>query len=528
MLKGLIPFLILLVACGGGGGGGGGGAANSTVSGKIYYHFVPATSDGLDYENIEDRPIRKIYVEALNSETDEVVDSANTDSLGGYSFDIPSSVKSIYIKLWAEVKSPSIIVEDNTNDDAIYVVESGDYEISGTTEIEDLYARSGWSGTNAAGSYTSTRVSAPFAILDSVVTAVEAISDAKPSLVFPDLKINWSVDNIGTPGDLTIGQIGTSHFSRADNELYILGKADNDTDEHDAHIIVHEWGHYFEFNLGRSDSQGGAHGSGDILDMSVAFGEGWGNALSGIIFSPNITYRDTVGSRQATVSEYSLESTTDTTPGWFSEDSIQELIFDIFDSNNDGTDTISLGLAPIIDVMTTHQKETSARTSIFSFINGMKTNYASSSALLDTLVGGKNIDDVQDDFGTGETNNGGQAYALPVSNLMTVGGATVNMEMKGATILSNHMLNNRYLHFTATATTTRITWQSDDTYLFGIYDGDTLIYDDSEVAPDGNILGPWYDDITTEVGKTYSIRVTTDPDNVFSVVTNVIFLMRAD
>ena len=56
-----------------------------------------------------------------------------------------------------------------------------------------------------------------------------------------------------------------------------------DSDEYDRHIIIHEWGHYFEDKLSRADSIGGPHGLSDRLDFRVAFGEGWGNAISAII-----------------------------------------------------------------------------------------------------------------------------------------------------------------------------------------------------------------------------------------------------
>jgi hypothetical protein len=66
----------------------------------------------------------------------------------------------------------------------------------------------------------------------------------------------------------------------SENEIYVLGKALVDTDEFDSHVIVHEWGHYFDANLARSDSPGGRHGPGDVLDPRIAFGEAWGNAVA--------------------------------------------------------------------------------------------------------------------------------------------------------------------------------------------------------------------------------------------------------
>ncbi len=127
---------------------------------------------------------------------------------------------------------------------------------------------------------------APFAILDSIYQAMKKVRDADSSAVFPKLKANWSIYNVpagtGSEYELRSGLIGTTHFD-GDGNLYILGDADSDTDEYDDHVIIHEWGHYFEQSFSRADSIGGPHGSGDRLDIRVAFGEGWENAFSAIV-----------------------------------------------------------------------------------------------------------------------------------------------------------------------------------------------------------------------------------------------------
>jgi len=76
--------------------------------------------------------------------------------------------------------------------------------------------------------------------------------------------------------------------------IRILGDENNDTDEYDAHVVVHEFGHYFENSLSRADSIGGPHTQSDRLDARIAFGEGWGNALSGMILDDPV-YRDSSG-----------------------------------------------------------------------------------------------------------------------------------------------------------------------------------------------------------------------------------------
>ena len=39
--------------------------------------------------------------------------------------------------------------------------------------------------------------------------------------------------------------------------IYVLGAADNDTDEYDQHIVAHEFQHFLEDQVSRSDTPGG-------------------------------------------------------------------------------------------------------------------------------------------------------------------------------------------------------------------------------------------------------------------------------
>lgn len=172
-------------------------------------------------------------------------------------------------------------VVDNTNAKALYVMESSVFN-SGTSNIsnKNLNASSGWVGT----SYTSARVAAPFAIMDFICQALQVILSVDPDVNLPRLLINWSPDNIPSSGSKSAGLIGTTHYSFSEKEIYILGTEDNDTDEYDGHVIVHEFGHYLVHRLGRTDTLGGQHSLTDKLDARVAFDEGFDNVLSAIFW----------------------------------------------------------------------------------------------------------------------------------------------------------------------------------------------------------------------------------------------------
>ena len=187
--------------------------------------------------------------------------------------------------------------------------------------------------------------------------------DVRP-VNLPLLKVNWSPNNVPQPGSKPQGRIGTSHYSFLEKEIYVLGRAGVDTDEFDAHIIVHEWGHFFEANLSRADSPGGPHSSGDILNPRLAFGEGYGNALASILL-PEPIYADTTHWSGSTLTAFGFDAesepsiTDDPNKGAFSEMSVFRLLYDLYDSgSNEAYDRASYDLGHLYDVWVRPQKST--------------------------------------------------------------------------------------------------------------------------------------------------------------------------
>ncbi|MEZ5459313.1 MAG: hypothetical protein R3E65_08385 [Steroidobacteraceae bacterium] len=59
----------------------------------------------------------------------------------------------------------------------------------------------------------------------------------------------------GSSAALARGEIGTTFFTPGTpDRIFVLGRADIDTDEFDQHVIAHEWGHYYQDNFSRDDS----------------------------------------------------------------------------------------------------------------------------------------------------------------------------------------------------------------------------------------------------------------------------------
>jgi len=482
-----------------------------TLSGKLTYDRVPQTVDnGLDYSAVVQKPIRNVrvaLVEDKGKETNTGKELASTVSGedGSYSFAIPDAVTRVRVRAFAQTTSPALLVQDNTNGNALYTLESAAIVTTSTATVKNLNAASGWGGSY----YTGVRAAAPFACLDTLYTAARAFVLVRPSVKFPLLPINWSVDNRPEDGDPAIGQIETSHYSRDTGSIFILGKEDVDTDEYDDHVMVHEWGHYFENKVGRSDSIGGTHGSGDINDPRLAFGEGWGNALSAMLLYPDAKYKDSGGVGQAStqlVIDLEANGSDDPNPGWFSESSVQSVLYDFFDPANESFDGVSLGLGPIYDVMTGGQKTTSALTSIFSFVKALKAlpgTSAATIAAIDTLTTKARISPIKDEFGTGETNNGGSAANLPVYRQMTVGGASQTVTFLGSVDRYNRLGANRFIRFSqAIAGPVQVTASSSSDIALTVFeDGQQIAFADNVFSGTEQLS------FVTKANKTYIVTV---------------------
>lgn len=441
-LASAISLVVLLVAgCGGGSDGG----APILVSGVVTFDFVPTSvSSGLVYASTSKKPARGIVIEAINTADLSLATSTVTDDSGHYVLVLPRN-SNVKVRAKAQMLKSGVLdfqIVDNTSSKALYVMDSAGFNTGSSNLTKNLNAASGWGGT----SYTTTRTAAPFAILDTVFKCVSKVTTADPTATFPPLQINWSISNINTSGSLTAGQIGGPHYSPSENAIYLLGWADNDTDEYDDHVIAHEWGHYFEANFSRSDSLGGRHGYGDKLDPRVAFSEGLGDAFSGIA-TDNKDYIDTYGIRQGRVGVHlDLEDGNgdDKSIGWFSEDSVWYILYALYKNT---------GFTPIYNVLVSDQKTANSFSTIYSFSAFLKSRYPAYKAPLNSLLASKNISANaidQWDSTQSETNDGGVTGATPIYVLLTTGVPTTVYvgDQNGG---PNKLLNRRFFVFTIPA-----------------------------------------------------------------------------
>ena len=173
-----------------------------------------------------------------------------------------------------------------------------------------------------------------FSLLDRLMATESQFSAMIPGIDLMPLEVNWSLQNTQLVGNDALGHIGNTHWDADARVLHVLGDVDTDADHWDDHVLIHEWVHYLEDSLGIRNSPGGEHSLNDFVDPRLAFSEGLANGLSGALLN-DPAYRDTSGSGGQQVWVNYLENSLHSLRGFGSERSIQEIIYDLCDTDND-------------------------------------------------------------------------------------------------------------------------------------------------------------------------------------------------
>ncbi|HSV57779.1 MAG TPA: hypothetical protein VLJ19_02690 [Variovorax sp.] len=411
-------MVLVLAGCGGGGGQSGGGPTVS-LSGHASYDSVPSGAQGaLDYTATRAKPVRGAVVDVVAAGSNVVVGSTRTDEQGNYAVPIPAhATVSVRVRAQLQQSGPGaswdVSVRDNTQDNAIYAMESPTFSTGAGASTRDLHAPSGWGGTR----YTAPRVAAPFAVLDTVYQAMAKVLAAAPSAAFPALRVFWSTENVPAAGRVALGQIGTTSYSNdsAGPVIYLLGKENVDTDEYDASVIAHEWGHYYAHAFSRDDSPGGAHGFNELQDMRLAFSEGWGNAWSGMALDRS-RYTDSIGPGQGPGTDLDLAAGGGAGAGWYREDSVQAVLWRLYGLN---------GFAPFHQALSGPLRSTPAVISIHSFAAAYAAVLPAAQSSLASALVAEGISGVTNDpWGANESNAGNLPAVLPLYKAASIGAST--------------------------------------------------------------------------------------------------------
>lgn len=293
-------------------------------------------------------PVRGVLVELIDPATGKSIQTVATDSAGNYNFKNLETGQKFIVRVSAQLaKTRSKIVGSGPqynfmvrNNAAgkygesmpLYRLEK-EFVVTEGAESVNLNASLGF---NQNGELTdpAKRQSAPFAILDVLYNAVEGIEKSNPNITLKDLHIYWSANNRTIDNksnqEKMAGKIKISHF-QSDSEypgLFILGEVNVDTDEFDRGVVGHEFGHYLQNASSYDASPGDDHKSGEFKDPSLSFSEGFGTAIGGLLGKSNY-YTDSSGKNQQLGSSTDLNKIPEENNGFYSEDSIGYLLYQL-------------------------------------------------------------------------------------------------------------------------------------------------------------------------------------------------------
>ncbi|MCR9145484.1 MAG: DUF1554 domain-containing protein [bacterium] len=345
------------------------------VSGTLRYErpAINTTTNRLDTATILSFPAGFVRVQLLDADNTPVA-TADADAAGNYS--LSGSVRGVFkIRMIAEMirgASPAYNVAVKNQAPGATV---------GSSHTVDSSSVSNACGLSCSVDLTaidSNRGAGPFAILGTIRQSMDTILTAAPGTDFPQLHIKWrNFSNDGSYFARTASVCGTG----VPNCIVLLGNRGADSDEYDQHVVAHEFMHYVEANFSRSDSRGGAHGPNDLLEPRVAYSEGMANAISGVIVGSAL-YVDTAAAGGFNMN---LESGSHSLRGYYSEASIQSVVYDLFDANNEGLDSLSLSFTDLYAAIVA-LKNTDSITWIHEFIGALKTARPGDSAAIDAIL----------------------------------------------------------------------------------------------------------------------------------------------
>jgi hypothetical protein len=473
-----VSAALVLAACGGGGESGSGaagsvggtpcasiGTGTLVLSGTARFQSVANNNinGGLVYGSVNTSPMRGLSVQAVCGST--VLASAVTSSSGAYSMAVPKNT-AVSIKVLAEMVKTTgpanwnVQVRDNTDGNALWAIQNTAVSTgTATSATRDITATLGWTGVE----YNAQRASGPFAILDTIYTSMQLVTGAVPTTQFPALSVYWSPENRPTTGatNLATGELGSSFFTQSGagagiaRSIYILGKDGVDTDEFDSGVVAHEYGHFLQSAFSQNHSLGGAHAIGNKLDMTLAYGEGWGYAFASLARG-NPNNPDSKGKQQAGGFNIPTGTAPTTNQGWFNEGSVQYAIYSL---------GASQGFAPIWAAVTGPMSGVGAAgqkslNTIFSFAAAVRSaGSAAVTSAMNTLLAGQSIftGPAADEWGAGETNNGGSVTNLPVYGTLTsvLQDLCFTNDSSTPNDANNKLGEVRYLRFTASGAGSR-------------------------------------------------------------------------
>lgn len=407
----------------------------SQITGTVSFEQpdINPINNQLDMNTLHMIPAAGVIVELRNG--DNTIETTTTDSYGNYKFTRPELAenKTASVRVVSEMKSGISSVKvlnaqrflDNNKESEVYTLDGESIPLS-EDKVNEVFKKTlieFENGNSISGispwiaNFTITAIdrnSGPFAILNTIRKVQESLlSHWDPSLQFPDLEVYW--DTNYKPG---------GSFYNREGYIVINSDSENDEDQYDPMIIGHEYGHYFQDHFSRSESLGGQHIIAEHLDMTVAFDEGFATAFAGMALGESV-YRDASVRGGFAID---IESPDLSTKGWYSENSVSSIIWDLFDTQDDGDDTMNISMAEILNVMRDDIPKVDSKVTMHSFLTSIMSKNQSlrdeSSNLLQEH--GYNVFTL-DIWGTNSTDDAGNPDILPIYKQINPDGESVEV-----------------------------------------------------------------------------------------------------
>ncbi len=318
-----------------------------TVFGKATYQARELTQnkDMLGHPGSA-RPIRYAEIQVLNS-SQSVIQCAETDLNGNYSFEVEDKTQTIIIKVNSRGDNDYIklSVLDKPSTKSPHFISATKTITQGSSTVHVATINAEATGSLEGGAFN---------IFDQILNAnlflIEETKDCESvpyscPIFSPTKLIAYWLPGVN-PGTYLGINGALTFYLPDDRSLYLLGGKEGDTDNFDTDhfdnsIIIHEYAHFLEHTYAGLDSPGGSHDGNSILDPRLAWSEGWANFFQSAVTGEPY-YIDTFGNIDGNGAmlffDENLESGTIDTPnsgndgeGNFREFSISRTLWDLID-----------------------------------------------------------------------------------------------------------------------------------------------------------------------------------------------------
>jgi uncharacterized protein (TIGR03437 family) len=298
------------------------------VSGKAMYEDRAQTTSGLSSSTTR-LPIRFSKVEVRRTSDNVTLAKGSTDQRGQFTIDFENAGPAGYYVLVLASQDNAVVKQDVLNAAGkIYSVQSAPLNEVSQPQLTDLEVIA-----------VSTDAGPAFNIFDTGVTGAAFIRGAHAQT---PAAFKWQWDR-GQRGACTAN---VSCFFSSSNLISVLS-IPADPDEYDDLVLLHELGHFWQYNFSRSQSPGGSHSGSSQVDPRLAWGEGSATFFGNLAKGTSLYLDTTAAGLGVRVDIESLATSVPTgtsnalQSGNVSEDIVGAVLWDLADATNETNDTLN-------------------------------------------------------------------------------------------------------------------------------------------------------------------------------------------